>query len=81
MEFNQGTLFNEINSYLFLCFSCIYSTIQLISDFLLLLPSNKPTLETPTTYYPMTTDTHVPTPNVAMENDIDMMVICTCSRR
>jgi hypothetical protein len=84
MEVNQGTLVNEINSYLFLCFSYIYSTMRLISDLLLLLSQTKPTLETPhyfLHYAHRHTHSPVPTSNVcAMENDIDMMVICTCSR-
>ena len=86
MEFNQGTLFNEINSYLFLCLSYIYSTMQLISDLLLLLSRTKPTLETPL-YFLQYAHSHtatyspVPTPNVAIAIDIDMMVICTCSKR
>ena len=84
MEFNQGTLFNEINSYLFLCLSYIYSTMQLISDLLLLLSRTNPTPETPhyfLHYEHRYTLSPVPTPNAAIENDIDMMVICTCSKR
>ena len=58
--------------------------MQLISDLLLLLSRTNPTLKTPN-YFLTQTYRHrqspVPTPNVAIENDIDMMVICTCSRR
>ena len=77
-------MFNKINGYLFLCFSHIYITIQLISDLLLLVSRTKPTLATPhylLHYAHRHTHSPVPTPNVAIENDIDMMVICTCSRR
>ena len=84
MEFKQGTLFNEIYSDLFLCFSYIYSTVQLIFNLLLLLSSTKPTLETPhysLHYAHRHTHSPVPTPNTAIENDIDMMVICTCSKK